>query len=149
MPPHLRPASATSFHPTHPPTLLPSYSSPHRALTTTTTTTASRSPSPSRTRDLPKLKAYPWERVFPSGTSARAIDLAHRLLCYDPAQRLSASQALEHPFFESVQYLLSGTGNGPPLREQHTAWQKKVQARQMRAPRCLRGFGCAALFRAR
>jgi len=78
-------------------------------------------------QDLPKLKAYPWERVFPSGTSARAIDLAHRLLCYDPAQRLSASQALEHPFFESVQYLLSGTGNGPPLREQHTAWQKKVQ----------------------
>ena len=45
--------------------------------------------------DLPKLKPYPWERVFPSGTSARAIDLAHKLLCYDPSQRLTATQAPE------------------------------------------------------
>ena len=42
--------------------------------------------------DLPKLKAYPLERMFPAHTSADAVDLAQRLLRYDPDQRLTASQ---------------------------------------------------------
>jgi len=82
--------------------------------------------------DLPKLRAYPWDRVFPSGTSQRAIDLAHRLLCYDPAQRLTASQALAHPFFEGVQYLLqdaaAGGGAAGRLPAAHEAWQATLQS---------------------
>jgi len=56
--------------------------------------------------DLPKLKAYPWERMFPAHTPAEAVDLAQRLLKYDPDQRLTASQALAHPFFDGVETLL-------------------------------------------
>ena len=58
--------------------------------------------------ELPKLKAYPWERVFPAGTPPRAMDLARKLLCYDPSQRLTASQALQHPFLQDAEFLLQG-----------------------------------------
>jgi len=68
--------------------------------------------------DLPKLKAYPWERMFPAHTPAEAVDLAQRLLKYDPDQRLTASQALAHPFFDGVESLLdcssSSSSSMPP-----------------------------------
>jgi serine/threonine protein kinase len=50
--------------------------------------------------DLPKLKAYPWERVFPANTPSEAVDLAQRLLRYDPDERLTATMvrlASPHP----------------------------------------------------
>jgi len=56
--------------------------------------------------DLPKLKPYPWERIFPSFTPPPAIDLARQLLCYDPMKRLTAEQALLHPFFADAPTLL-------------------------------------------
>ncbi len=34
--------------------------------------------------------------------SAEAVDLVERLLRYDPAQRLSCAQALQHPFFAAL-----------------------------------------------
>ena len=42
--------------------------------------------------DLPKLKPYPWERMFPRDSRRRRWT-AQRLLRYDPDQRLTASQA--------------------------------------------------------
>jgi len=75
--------------------------------------------------DLPKLKAYPWERIFPSGTSSRAVDLSHKLLCYDPSLRLSATQMLMHPFFEGVQYSLSDEAD-PQSRDGASAWRKQM-----------------------
>ena len=104
--------------------------------------------------DLPKLKPYPWERVFPSGTSARAIDLAHKLLCYDPSQRLTATQAhlrmpapltrpahvpptsqpslhpqaTAHPFFEGVQYMMAGAAHTSVLDLGHSQWQRHLQS---------------------
>lgn len=62
------------------------------------------------TADLPKLKPFPWERIFAPSTPAEAIDLAQRLLRYDPDQRLSASQALAHPFFDGAQELVENKG---------------------------------------
>jgi len=59
--------------------------------------------------DLPKLKPFPWDRVFPPGTHPDAIDLAQRLLRYDPDQRLTASQTLAHPFFDGAQQLVEGS----------------------------------------
>ena len=50
---------------------------------------------------------YPWEKCFPAHTPADAIDLAQRLLRYDPDQRLTASQALAHPFFDGVDHLVA------------------------------------------
>ena len=88
--------------------------------------------------ELPKLKAYPWERVFPAGTPARAMDLARKLLCYDPTQRLTATQALTHPFLQDVQYLLgeNGVQSSPQhdivkafQQELHTKFQAALQVR--------------------
>lgn len=56
--------------------------------------------------DLPKLKPFPWERIFSPTTPHDATDLAQRLLRYDPDQRLSAAQALAHPFFDGAQQLV-------------------------------------------
>ena len=58
--------------------------------------------------DLPKLRAYPWERMFPAQTPEAAIDLAQRLLTYDPEKRLTASAALRHAFFDGVESLVEG-----------------------------------------
>ena len=60
--------------------------------------------------DLPRLKPYPWERMFPAHTPAEAIDLAQRLLKYDPDQRLSATQSLAQPFFDGADLLVEGSG---------------------------------------
>ena len=47
--------------------------------------------------ELPKLKAYPWERVFPHSTPPRAIDLAYKLLSYSSSRRLNAIGTLPMP----------------------------------------------------
>jgi serine/threonine protein kinase len=36
------------------------------------------------------------------GIEKDALDLLRRLLCYDPAERLSAEQALAHPYFKEL-----------------------------------------------
>ncbi|KAL1495657.1 hypothetical protein AB1Y20_016523 [Prymnesium parvum] len=76
--------------------------------------------------DLPRLKMYPWERVFPSGTPSRAVDLAQKLLTYDPGERLTAAAALRHPFFESVDYILNGQPV-PQSPDTNDAWYKELR----------------------
>jgi DNA-binding protein YbaB len=63
--------------------------------------------------DLPKLKPFPWDRVFPPGTPADAIDLVSKLLCYNPETRLNAQQALAHPFLAGVE-IASSLGSADP-----------------------------------
>ena len=83
--------------------------------------------------ELPKLKAYPWDRVFPAGTPPRAMDLAYKLLSYDPAQRLTATTALEHPFLQGVEFLLQGSGTRttPPRQHHPEAAARAADARPM------------------
>ncbi|KAJ1633632.1 kinase-like domain-containing protein [Pavlovales sp. CCMP2436] len=67
--------------------------------------------------DLPKLKAFPWDRVFPPGTPSDAIDLVSQLLCYNPETRLNAQQALAHPFLEGVSLVgVIDHAEGSPMR---------------------------------
>ncbi|KAG7668763.1 hypothetical protein Ndes2437B_g07173 [Nannochloris sp. 'desiccata'] len=52
---------------------------------------------------FPFIRPSPWHKVF--GTKrppAEALDLIAGLLVYDPARRLSALQALAHPFFDEL-----------------------------------------------
>ena len=77
--------------------------------------------------DLPKLKAYPWDKVFPQGTPPRAMDLAYKLLAYDPSLRLTATQALQHPFLQGVEYILDSNGGPPREGEASRAWQQQVR----------------------
>ena len=48
-----------------------------------------------------KTKKVPFETLLP-GIEKDALDLLRKLLCYDPSERLSAEQALEHPFFKEL-----------------------------------------------
>ncbi|EOD09610.1 hypothetical protein EMIHUDRAFT_448425 [Emiliania huxleyi CCMP1516] len=72
-----------------------------------------RSMNSSLTADeLPKLKPFPWDRIFPTSTEPLA---AQQLLCYDPARRLDAAATLAHPFFADGKVLpLSDGGSGSP-----------------------------------
>lgn len=49
-----------------------------------------------------KTNRTSFEQLFP-GIEADALDLLKKLLCYEPSQRLSAEEALQHPYFTSVQ----------------------------------------------
>ena len=53
------------------------------------------------------------------------MDLARKLLSYDPSQRLTATQALAHPFLHDVEYLLEGRG-APPQHDAGKAWQVTI-----------------------
>lgn len=52
-----------------------------------------------KTLSLPPLHPPQLQRKFPYLTTA-GIDLLSRLLTYDPDQRISAVEALEHPYFK-------------------------------------------------
>merc|ERR1712166_23169 len=43
--------------------------------------------------------AVPFEKLFPSANSM-AIKLLKAILAFDPAKRITAAEALEHPYFE-------------------------------------------------
>eukprot|EP00042_Codosiga_hollandica_P045464 m.463160 g.463160 ORF g.463160 m.463160 type:complete len:178 (-) comp57030_c0_seq6:71-604(-) len=46
------------------------------------------------------LLPEPWERILPGVHDETLFDLLDRMLSYDPAERLTAGGAMEHPFFE-------------------------------------------------
>ena len=51
---------------------------------------------------MPYVDASNISGYFPTTTPKEAIDLMIGLLDYDPAKRLSATQALAHPFFDEL-----------------------------------------------
>ena len=75
--------------------------------------------------DLPnyrllKLPAQPYNHLRQkflavAGGSHAAVDLLNALLTYDPSQRISANQALRHPFF-SVSALHCHLTIGPAIK---------------------------------
>jgi len=50
----------------------------------------------------PNIKGIPWEVSCPNA-SPLAIDLLTKLLKFDPDERITAEEALVHPFFEEYQ----------------------------------------------
>jgi serine/threonine protein kinase len=57
-----------------------------------------------------KTERVSFEELFP-GIEKDALDLMRRLLCYDPAERMSAEEALEHPFFKELHQKENEPGN--------------------------------------
>ncbi|KAG0002170.1 cyclin-dependent serine/threonine protein kinase [Modicella reniformis] len=51
--------------------------------------------------DFPTFKPIPLETLVPK-LDADGIDLLNRLLTYDPDKRISAEEALAHPYFEEL-----------------------------------------------
>jgi serine/threonine protein kinase len=48
-------------------------------------------------RSLPFKPAVSWKAHFPQG-NAKGLDLLAKLLSFDPSERISCEQALEHPY---------------------------------------------------
>ncbi|CAG8816114.1 35740_t:CDS:2, partial [Racocetra persica] len=48
-------------------------------------------------RNLPRMQKRPFSKIYPNA-NALAIDLLERLLTFDPAQRITVEEALEHPY---------------------------------------------------
>jgi len=51
---------------------------------------------------FPQIKPHPFSKVFRPRTSTEAIDLVCKLLEYTPEARLSAIEAMIHPFFDEL-----------------------------------------------
>ncbi|GAB9466265.1 hypothetical protein Gpo141_00003643 [Globisporangium polare] len=49
---------------------------------------------------FPKCAPVPWSHVLPPGTSKAGVQLIQELLQYDPSRRLTATQALQHRYFD-------------------------------------------------
>ncbi|KAF8061463.1 kinase-like domain-containing protein [Lyophyllum atratum] len=51
---------------------------------------------------FPQIKPHPFSKVFRPRTAPEAIDLVSKLLEYTPSARLSAVEAMVHPFFDEL-----------------------------------------------
>jgi serine/threonine protein kinase len=67
-------------------------------------------------KKLPKCVKAPMETLFPKETESTAFDLLNECLVYDPKKRLTALQAMAHPFFDELreENLVFPTGNCLP-----------------------------------
>ncbi|KAK7337569.1 hypothetical protein VNO77_18151 [Canavalia gladiata] len=67
---------------------------------------------------FPQIKAHPWHKIFHKRMPPEAVDLVSRLLQYSPNLRISALEALIHPFFDELRDPNTRLPNGrflPPL----------------------------------
>lgn len=51
---------------------------------------------------FPQIRPHPFSKVFRPRTAPDAIDLISKLLDYTPSARLSAAEALAHPYFDEL-----------------------------------------------
>ncbi|KAJ2454201.1 glycogen synthase kinase 3 [Coemansia sp. RSA 2336] len=66
---------------------------------------------------FPQIKPHPFSRIFRNRASPEAIDLITKLLDYTPTKRLSAIQAMTHPFFDELRDPSTRLGNDRELPE--------------------------------
>lgn len=65
---------------------------------------------------FPLINASPWSKVFANKKAcADAMDLLSRMLVYDPAKRISASDGMAHAFFEELRTPGMTLPSGHPL----------------------------------
>ncbi|KAK9804826.1 hypothetical protein WJX72_007488 [[Myrmecia] bisecta] len=64
---------------------------------------------------FPQIKAHPWTKVFSKRLPPDAVDLVSKLLQYSPTQRVTALQAMTHPFFDELRDPATLLPNGRPL----------------------------------
>jgi serine/threonine protein kinase len=52
--------------------------------------------------DIPTVKQKSWDLIFPKDTSKEALNLIRKMLKYNPTARITALDALMHPFFDDL-----------------------------------------------
>lgn len=59
-------------------------------------------------RNLAPRKKMAWKGIFPKASDG-ILDLLEKLLTFNPLKRISAAEALEHPFFKSCDHLVQSS----------------------------------------
>jgi glycogen synthase kinase 3 beta len=65
---------------------------------------------------FPQIKPHPFSKVFRPRTPPEATDLVSRLLQYTPSARLTAVEAMCHPFFDEIKQHGSKLPDGKDIR---------------------------------
>ncbi|CAO3594433.1 unnamed protein product [Absidia cylindrospora] len=63
---------------------------------------------------FPQIKPHPLQKIF-VGACEEAVDLLSRMLLYDPRKRITAIEALCHPFFDEIRDPNTRLPNDQPL----------------------------------
>lgn len=90
-------------------------------------------PNYSDLNKFPPITPLPWSKIFrklpPSASTA--IDLVSRLLVYKPKCRMSAMEAMSHPFFNDLRMPDARLPSGKPLPPLFNLYESEVeQAKQ-------------------
>ncbi|PVV01898.1 hypothetical protein BB560_003663, partial [Smittium megazygosporum] len=64
---------------------------------------------------FPQIKPLPFTKIFRGRASPSAIDILQKLLEYTPSMRLSAIEAMAHPFFDELRQPGAVLHNGQPF----------------------------------
>lgn len=64
---------------------------------------------------FPQFKPYPWSKVFVPKPPPEALDLLSRMLTYSPHLRITATEAMLHPFFDELRQPDLRLPDGSPL----------------------------------
>ena len=64
---------------------------------------------------FPQIKPHPWHKVFRTSVSSDTTDLLSKLLEYAPGLRMTAIEALIHPFFDELRDPNAMLPDGQPL----------------------------------
>jgi len=85
---------------------------------------------------FPHVKPLDWETVFQQvghndeSMPNEAIDLISKMLIFNPDQRITAFEALAHPFFNELREEGTTCGNGKPLPPLFDFDREEIQAAQ-------------------
>ncbi|CAG8630169.1 4734_t:CDS:2 [Funneliformis caledonium] len=79
---------------------------------------------------FPQIKPHPFSKVFRARTPPEAIDLISRLLEYTPSNRLTAIQAMCHPFFDELRNPETRLPNGKDLPKLFNFTKQELSIRE-------------------
>ncbi|PWN98580.1 putative PHO85-cyclin-dependent protein kinase [Tilletiopsis washingtonensis] len=78
-------------------------------------------------RPFPRMPKVPFQQLYPKAHPL-AIDLLEKLLKFDPTQRISADEALRHPYFTTSHAISGQQGQGQQQQQAQQQQQPQGQA---------------------
>ena len=84
---------------------------------------------------FPQIRPHPFSKIFRPRTPADAIDLISNLLQYTPQSRLTAVEAMCHPFFDELREEEVILSNGRPIPDLFNFTKEELSVRPDLIPR--------------